>query len=142
MQVAYEEALKAYEKGEVPVGACIVKGGKLISATHNLVEQSNNPNNHAELLCLNEAHKKLSTRFLTNCDLYVTLEPCHMCASAISASRIKNLYFATDDQKTGAIHSGAKLYSNKYVHHKPEIFSNIMESQCTDLLKKFFSELR
>ncbi len=144
MQLALQQAQKAFEENEVPVGCVIVhrKTKEIIASTHNLVENNNNPTHHAEILAIDAACKKLNSKNLSECDLYVTLEPCTMCASAISHSRIKNLYFGANDEKQGAVESGVNFFSSNSCFHKPEIYSNIMTEESKELLKKFFKTLR
>lgn len=141
MNAALKEAKKAYEKGEAPVGAVIVKDGKIIARAHNLREIKNDPTGHAELTAIQKAAKKLKAWRLTDCDLYVTLEPCPMCAGAIIQSRIKRVYYGADDSKAGAAGSVINLFENEF-NHKVEVYKGIMEEECAEILKVFFKELR
>lgn len=142
MQQAVSLAGDASARGEVPVGAVVVLEGKIIASAHNLVESKNDPTAHAEMLAIRLACEKLNSPRLTDCDLYVTLEPCAMCATAISFARIKRVYFGAYDEKGGAVENGARIFSQKTCHHKPEIYGGIAENECGDLLKDFFKQLR
>ena len=123
---------------EVPVGAVVVHNNKIIAKAHNLTESKCNPTFHAEILALTKAAKKLSTNKLVECDLYVTLEPCPMCAHAISLSRIRRLYFGAFDPKGGGVENGPKIYNSSSCHHKLEVYGGILESECAEVLKNFF----
>lgn len=140
MRVALEEAKKALKKNEIPIGAVIVnrKEKKIISSSHNLVESKKNPTFHAEILAVNKALKVQKTKFLNDCEIYVTLEPCPMCAMAISLTRIKTLYFAAYSIKTGCIDNGPMLYNSKVCSHKPETYGGICEKEASSILKAFF----
>ena len=137
MQLALKEAEKAALKDEVPIGAVIVKDGKVIAKAHNLCE-AKNCIKHAEILAIEKACKKLGTSRLWDCDMYVTLEPCTMCAAAISFARIKNLYFGAMDEKGG----GTSFYQQKTCHHKPKIKAGILANTCSQILKDFFKNKR
>ena len=142
MKEALKEAKKAFEKEEVPVGAVIVKNGKIIARAHNLKETKNSSICHAEILALQKACKKLGAWRLTDCDMYVTLEPCAMCTGALINSRIRKLYIGTNDEKTGACGSKINLLEDVIFNHKVEINSGLMQNECECLLKKFFMMLR
>ena len=142
MEIAYLEAKKAYKKMEVPVGAVIVKDNKVISKAHNLTETKNDCTKHAEIIAIKKASKKLKNWRLIDCDLYVTLEPCTMCAGAISLARIKNLYFGATDAKGGAVISGVKFFEAPTCHHRPQVSGGILEEECAALLKNFFRQKR
>jgi tRNA(adenine34) deaminase len=142
MQSALDFARQAAALGEVPIGAVVVKDGKIISAAHNLTEEHNDPTAHAELLAIRAACEILKTPRLADCDLYVTLEPCAMCAAAISFARIRRLYFGARDEKGGGVEHGARFFSQPTCHHKPEIYGGIHESECGELLTAFFRERR
>ena len=142
MKHALKEAQKAYIKGEVPVGTVIVKAGKIIARAHNLREKNNDPTAHAEILAIKKAAKKLGGWRLTGCDMYVTLEPCAMCAGAIIHSRIARLYLGAMDSKAGAAGSILNLFSEDRFNHSVEIESGIMEQECSEILKNFFKSLR
>ena len=141
METALKEAKKAYEKQEVPVGAVIVKNGKIIARAHNLRETKNLSTAHAEILAIDKASKKLNSWRLIDCDMYVTLEPCTMCMGAIISARIKNLYIGALDPKTGACGSFVDLSEFKY-NHTVNIFKGIMKDKCEYILKDFFKTLR
>jgi len=142
MPTALSLAAKAAENGEVPVGAVVVKDGKIIASAHNLVETDRDPTAHAEILAIRAAAQILKTPRLADCDLYVTLEPCAMCATAISFARIRRLYFGAYDEKGGGVENGARIFSQSTCHHKPEIYGGIAEGECGDLLKDFFAQRR
>ncbi len=143
MEIAFKEAKKAYETNEVPVGAVITDShGNIISRAFNQVETQQDPTAHAEILAIKRATVKIGNKRLTNCNLYVTLEPCSMCASAIEQSRIKRLYFGCEDHKKGAVNNGVKIFNQKSCNHKPEIYDGIKENECSNLLKEFFKHLR
>lgn len=141
MKSALKEAQKAYDKGETPVGAVIVKDGKIIARAHNLREINKDPLAHAELIAIKKASKKLDAWRLLGCEMYVTLEPCPMCAGAIIQSRIEKVYYGTDDPKAGSAGSVIDLFENDF-NHKVEICKGIMEEECAEILKRFFRELR
>lgn len=142
MEQAIIEAKKAFNLGEVPVGAIIVYKGNIIARAHNLRENSNNALAHAEILVINEACKKLNSWRLDNCELYVTLEPCPMCAGAIINARLKTVYFGAYDSKGGACGSVVDLFRKGTFNHTPEVYSGIMEDACEKLLKDFFKMTR
>ena len=143
MEIAFKEAKKAYKNNEVPVGAVITDSyGNIISRAFNQVETQQDPTAHAEILAIKKATVKIGNKRLTDCNLYVTLEPCSMCASAIEQSRIKRLYFGCEDLKKGAVNNGVKIFNQKSCNHKPEIYDGIKEKECSNLLKKFFKHLR
>ena len=143
MNQAFLSAIKAQSHGDVPIGAVIVRDGKIIARGENCVQQKRNPTLHAEIVAINKACKKLNTKFLDDCDLYVTLEPCAMCATAISFARIRNIYFATTDEKGGGITSNAKIFENDKHLWKPNIIQMPEYAEkSSDLLKAFFAELR
>lgn len=142
MKEALKEAKKAYEKLEVPVGAVIVKDGKIIARAHNQKETKFDTTKHAEILAIQKASKKLQSWRLIDCDMYVTLEPCSMCAGAIINSRIKNVYIGASDEKTGAVGSVFNLFTDYKFNHKPEFEKGILEDECRGLLQEFFKALR
>ena len=142
MKEALKEARKAYDKEEIPVGAVIVKDNKIIARAHNLKETKQDSTKHAEILAINKACKKLDSWRLLDCDLYVTLEPCVMCAGAIVNSRINRIYIGTMDEKTGAAGSVINLFEDVKLNHKVEVHKNILTEQCSRMLKDFFKELR
>lgn len=142
MKLALKEAKKAYDKGEVPVGAVIVKNGEVISRAHNLKEIKSDTTNHAELLAIKKASKKLNSWRLTDCEMYVTLEPCSMCAGALIQSRIKKVYIGAMDYKTGACGSVLNLLNDYKFNHKVEVQTEVMKEECENIIKSFFKELR
>ncbi len=142
MKEALKEAKKAYKKEEVPVGAIIVKDGKIIARAHNIKETKKNAVGHAEILAIQKACKKLKAWRLIDCEMYVTLEPCSMCAGALINSRIKKIYVGTDDPKTGACGSVLNLLEDYPFNHKIEIEKYILKDECEGLLKDFFKFLR
>lgn len=142
MKEALKEAKKAYDKLEVPVGCVIVKDGKIISRAHNLKETKKDTTKHAEILAIQKASKKIAAWRLLDCDMYVTLEPCSMCAGAIINSRIRNLYIGTMDKKTGAAGSVLNLFEDFTFNHKVIVETGILQTQCEKILKDFFKELR
>ena len=142
MKEALKEARKAYKKLEVPVGCVIVKDGKIIARAHNLKETKYDTTKHAEILAIQKASKKLESWRLIDCDMYVTLEPCPMCAGAIIQSRIKNLYYGACDEKTGAVGSVLNLMEDFKFNHIVNVEKGILKNDCENLLKDFFRELR
>ena len=142
MKEALKEAKKAYKKLEIPVGAVIVKDGKIIARGHNLKETKEDPTKHAEIIAIQKASKKLSAWRLIDCEMYVTLEPCAMCAGAIINSRIKKVYIGTMDEKTGAVGSVLNLFEDFTFNHKVEVEKGILQEECKNMLKQFFKELR
>ena len=143
MNVALEEAAKALERGEVPIGAVIVENfGNIVARAGNETRARMDPSAHAEVLAIREACTVLKTERLVNCDMYVTLEPCAMCAALIANARIRRIYFAASDPKSGGIQQGARIFDRKQTHHVPEIYSGIGEEKAAKLLRNFFSKKR
>jgi len=144
MDAALEEAKAAAARGEVPVGAVIVDGasGEIVARAGNETRALNDPTAHAEVLAIRRAAAALGAERLGGCDLYVTLEPCTMCAAAISFARIRRLYFGAADPKGGAVENGVRLYTSPTCHHAPEVYGGIRESEAARLLKDFFRERR
>lgn len=142
MRSALREAQKAYKKLEIPVGAIIVKDGKIIARGYNSKEEKKDTTNHAEIIAIKKASKKLQNWRLNGCEMYVTLEPCAMCAGAIINSRIDKIYIGAMDQKTGACGSVLNLLEDYKFNHKVEIKYGIMQQECEQILKTFFKELR
>jgi tRNA(adenine34) deaminase len=142
MQDAFSMATSAIALGEVPVGAVIVKDNKILAKSHNLCVLSSDPTAHAEILVIRKAAQLLAEYRLTDCDLYVTLEPCPMCAQAISFARIRRLYFGASDTKGGAVENGVRIYNQPSCFHAPEVFGGIMENECGEILKTFFQSKR
>ncbi len=142
MKEALKQARKAYDKEEIPVGAIIVKNHKIIARAYNEKEYKLDTTKHAEILAIQKASKKLNSWRLTDCDMYVTLEPCSMCAGALIQSRIRKLYIGTMDSKTGACGSVLNLLQDYPFNHKIEIETGILGKECEQILKQFFKELR
>lgn len=142
MNEALKEAKKAYKKLEVPVGCVIVRDGKIIARGHNLKETKKDTTKHAEIIAIQKASKKLEAWRLLDCDMYVTLEPCSMCAGAIINSRIRNLYVGTMDKKTGAAGSVLNLFQDFTFNHKVYVENGILQERCEKVLKDFFKVLR
>ncbi len=142
MDRALAEARAAAARGEVPVGAAVVRDGRLLAAAGNRVEELADPTAHAEMLALREAARVLASPRLTDCDLYVTLEPCPMCAQAASFFRVRRLYYGASDEKGGGVDHGPRLYAQPTCHHKPDVYGGIAEREAAELLKAFFRERR
>ncbi|MXO91478.1 nucleoside deaminase [Pontixanthobacter aquaemixtae] len=142
MQRALALAEASAEAGEVPVGAVIMRGGKIISEAHNTPRTDHDPTAHAEIMAIRAAAKALGDERLEGCELWVTLEPCAMCAGAISHARIAKLYYAASDPKGGAVEHGARVFEQEQCLHRPEVYSGIGEAEATVMLKAFFSKLR
>lgn len=142
MEIALKEAQKAYQEDEVPVGCVIVKDNKVIAKAHNKKEKNNCAIFHAEIECIKKASRKLNDWYLKGCDLYVTLEPCMMCAGAIINSRIENVYFGCRDPKGGSLVSNINVKEIKNINHYPKIIEGIMEKECSNILKQFFKNKR
>jgi len=144
MQAALAEAERAALAGEVPVGAVLVDGttGEVLARAHNLVEATSDPTAHAELLAIREVATKRGAKRLETCDLYVTLEPCPMCAQAIAFARLRRLYYGAADPKGGGVEHGPRIFSQPTCHHRPEVYGGIDEARAGSLLKDFFRERR
>jgi tRNA(adenine34) deaminase len=142
MDMALIEAQSAAERGEVPVGAVIVLDGEVIARSGNRTREMNDVTAHAEILAIRQAARKLGSERLINADLYVTLEPCAMCAAAISFARVRRLYYGAEDEKGGGVDHGGRFYHQSTCHHAPEVYSGIAEAQAAEILKDFFSTKR
>lgn len=142
MGLALEQAQEAQKRGEVPIGAVLVCEGTVIATAGNRTRERSDPTAHAEMLVIREAAAQLSAERLCGCDLYVTLEPCTMCAAAISFARLRRLYFGATDEKGGAVVSGVRFFSQQTCHHTPDIYSGLAESEASSLLKEFFRTRR
>ena len=142
MKQALKQAKKAHEKLEVPVGVVIVKDNKIIARAYNQKEEKNSPIKHAEIIAIEKACKKLNNWRLNDCEMYVTLEPCPMCAGAIVNSRIKKVYIGAAQQKTGACGSKSNIIEEYKTETKVDVEFNILEQECLDILQDFFKELR
>jgi tRNA(adenine34) deaminase len=142
MSLALDEARAAAEAGEVPVGCAIVRKGQVIARSHNRTLVDHDPTAHAEMLAIRKAAAALGSERLTGCDLYVTLEPCAMCAAAASFARIRRLYYGTDDPKGGAVEHGVRFFESETCHHRPELYGGIAATEAGDLLRDFFQARR
>jgi tRNA(adenine34) deaminase len=142
MSAAFEEARAAGARGEVPVGAAIARGGAIIASAGNRTIADNDPTAHAEILAIRAAGAALGSQRLADCDLYVTLEPCAMCAGAISFARLRRLYYAASDAKGGAVEHGPRFFTQPTCHHAPEVYGAIRESEAAALLRAFFAARR
>ncbi|WP_299659423.1 nucleoside deaminase [uncultured Ruegeria sp.] len=143
MKLALEQARLAADRGEVPVGAVIVgPDGQVVAADGNRTRELNDPTAHAEILTLREACKAARSERLPDHDLYVTLEPCAMCAAALAAARIRRVYYGASDPKSGGVAHGARVFTHPQAHHKPEVYDGIGASESEQLLKQFFAKRR
>jgi tRNA(Arg) A34 adenosine deaminase TadA len=142
LSLAFERAREAAAAGEVPVGAVVVKDGEVLGAAGNRTLTDKDPTAHAEILAIRQAAARLGSERLIGCDLYVTLEPCAMCAGAISFARIRRLYFAAPDPKGGAVEHGPRFFAQATCHHAPETYGGLRESEAAGLLRDFFKERR
>lgn len=142
MRRALDAAAEAARAGEVPVGAVVMRGDALVATSANAMRDMNDPTAHAEIVALRAAAAALGTSRLDDCDLWVTLEPCAMCAGAIALARVRRLYFAAGDPKGGAVLHGPRLFAQPTCHHAPEVYSGIGESEAGELLRAFFRERR
>ncbi|HME28459.1 MAG TPA: nucleoside deaminase [Pseudolabrys sp.] len=142
MQIALKEARAAGARGEVPVGCAIVRDGNVVARAGNRAIVDRDPTAHAELIAIRAAAAALGSQRLTECDLYVTLEPCAMCATAMSFARIRRLYFGAPDPKGGAVEHGVRFFAAPTCHHRPEVYGGINESESAAILKNFFQARR
>jgi tRNA(adenine34) deaminase len=142
MEIALDEARAAAARGEVPVGAIIVRNGDILARAGNRTLADRDPTAHAELLAIRAAAAALGSERLTDCDLYVTLEPCAMCTAAMSFARIRRLYYGAADPKGGAVDNGVRFFSAPTCHHRPDVYGSIDESEAGALLKTFFGARR
>jgi tRNA(Arg) A34 adenosine deaminase TadA len=138
LTAAFNAAREAAQDGEVPVGASVVFGGRVVAVAGNRTLRDRDPTAHAEILAIRGACKKLGQERLVDCDLYVTLEPCAMCAGAISLARIRRLYFGAEDIKGGGVENGPRFFSQPTCHHAPEVYGGLRESEAARLLRDFF----
>ena len=138
MQAALAEARAAVEAGEVPVGAVVVKDGEIVARAHNAPRALNDPTAHAEILAIRRAAEALGQERLEGCELWVTLEPCAMCAGAIAHARLAKLYYAASDPKGGGVEHGARVFEHAQVNHAPEVYSGMGEAESADILRGFF----
>jgi tRNA(adenine34) deaminase len=142
MDLALQEAHLAGERGEVPIGCVVVRGGEVIARGGNRTLTERDPTAHAEIVAIRHAARRLGSERLEDCDLYVTLEPCAMCAGAVSFARIRRLYYAAADPKGGAVDNGVKFFASPSCHHRPEVYGGLAEEAAGALLKTFFEERR
>lgn len=142
MEAAFEEARAAGLRGEVPIGAVVVRDGEILGRAGNETRSLNDVTAHAEILAIRRAAAAVGDERLIDADLYVTLEPCTMCAAAISFARIRRIYYAARDEKGGAVESGVRFYQQPTCHHVPEVYSGIRESEAADMLRGFFQDRR
>ncbi|OCW57111.1 nucleoside deaminase [Hoeflea olei] len=142
MELALEEARAAADRGEVPVGAVIVRDGAVLARAGNRTRELNDVTAHAEVLAIRNAAARLGSERLTGADLYVTLEPCTMCAAAISFARLRRLYFGAEDEKGGAVTSGVRFFNQPTCHHGPDVYPGLAEGDAMRLLKDFFRDRR
>jgi len=142
MDLALDQARTAAKAGEVPVGCVIVRDDSVVATAHNRTIMDRDPTGHAELVAIRAAAAALGTERLTDCDLYVTLEPCAMCAAAMAFARIRRLYYGAADPKGGAVESGVRLFNSPTCHHRPEVYGGIGEGEAAALLRGFFAERR
>ncbi|HEY8126501.1 MAG TPA: nucleoside deaminase [Methylocystis sp.] len=139
---AFDEARAAAAAGEVPVGAAVARNGEIIAAAGNRTLRDRDPTAHAEMLVIRQACAAIGSERLVDCDVYVTLEPCAMCAAAISFARIRRLYYAASDPKGGAVEHGPRFFAQPTCHHRPEVYGGIRESEAAQLLREFFQARR
>jgi tRNA(Arg) A34 adenosine deaminase TadA len=142
MEIALGEARAAAARGEVPVGAVLVRNGAVLACAGNRTRRADDATAHAEMMVIREASRMLGSERLTDCDLYVTLEPCTMCAAAISFARIRRLYYGASDPKGGAVESGVRFYASPTCHHAPEVYSGFSEIEAGEILRDFFRNRR
>ena len=142
MDLALKAAETAGKAGEVPVGSVIVLNGEVIASAGNRTLTDRDPTAHAEILAIRQAAETIGTERLVDCDLYVTLEPCTMCAGAISLARLRRLYYGASDPKGGAVESGVRFFASKTCHHAPEVYSAVGETEAAKLLREFFKARR
>ncbi len=142
MDMALAEARAAAEAGEVPVGCVIVRGGEVVARTRNRTLSDRDPTAHAEMLAIRQAAAAIGSERLVDCDLFVTLEPCTMCAGALSFARIRRLYYGAADPKGGAVESGVRFFGGPTCHHRPDVYGGIGEQESAALLRRFFADRR
>jgi tRNA(adenine34) deaminase len=142
MDIALQEARTAAERGEVPVGCVIVRGAEIVARAGNRTVKDRDPTAHAEIIAIRQAAALLGSERLEGCDIYVTLEPCTMCAGAIAFARVRRLYYGAADPKGGAVDSGVKFFASPTCHHQPEVYGGLAEAEASTLLRSFFQERR
>jgi tRNA(Arg) A34 adenosine deaminase TadA len=139
---AFAEARAAAARGEAPIGACLVKDGEILASAGNRTMEDRDPTAHAEILVIRAAARKFDDERLAGCDLYVTLEPCAMCAGAISHARLRRLYYAAEDEKGGAVDNGPRFFAQNTCHHRPDVYGGIRASESAEILREFFRARR
>jgi tRNA(adenine34) deaminase len=142
MEIALAQARAAGERGEVPIGCVVARDGAIVAGAGNRTLADHDPTAHAEMLAIRAAAAALGSERLTDCDLYVTLEPCAMCAAALSFARIRRLYYGAADPKGGAVDNGVKFFASPSCHHRPEVYGGIAEAEASALLRQFFQARR
>ncbi len=142
METALDEARTAEQRGEVPIGCVVVREGRIIARAGNRTLTDRDPTAHAEMIAIRAAAAAFGSERLTDCDLYVTLEPCVMCAGAIAFARIRRLYYGALDPKGGAVDSGVRFFASPACHHRPDVYGGLAEAESSILLKRFFQERR
>ena len=142
MEIALEEARAAGRNGEVPIGCVVVHAGAVVTRAGNRTLVDHDPTAHAEMIAIRAASAALGTERLADCDVYVTVEPCVMCAAAISFARIRRLYYGAPDPKGGAVDNGVKFFASPSCHHRPEVYGGLAEAETSELLKSFFQARR
>jgi tRNA(adenine34) deaminase len=142
MSIAFAEARSAELRDETPIGAALVREGKLVTSAGNRTRELSDPTAHAEMIVIRDAAAKLASERLVGCDLYVTLEPCAMCAGAISHARLRRVYYAAPDPKGGAVDNGPRFFRQPICHHAPEVYGGLRESEAAEMLKAFFAARR
>jgi len=142
MELAFAEARAAAGRGEVPVGAVIMRGSEVLARGSNRIIELKDPTAHAEIIAIRAAAAVLGSERLIGCDLYVTLEPCAMCAGALSLAHIRRLYFAASDPKGGAVEHGPRFFAQSTCHHAPDVYGGLRESEAAQMLRDFFAEKR
>jgi len=142
MDMALQEARAAGLRGEVPIGCVIARGGEVIARAGNRTLAERDPTSHAEMIAIREAARLVGSERLDDCDLYVTLEPCAMCAGAVAFARIRRLYYGAADAKGGAVDNGVKFFASPTCHHRPDVYGGLAEAEAGNLLKEFFRERR
>jgi tRNA(Arg) A34 adenosine deaminase TadA len=142
MSLAFAEARSAELRGEAPIGAALVREGTVIASAGNRTRELNDPTAHAEMIVIRETAARIGSERLVGCDLYVTLEPCAMCAGAISFARLRRLYYAAPDPKGGAVDNGPRFFRQPTCHHAPEVYGGLRESEAAEMLRAFFAAKR
>ena len=142
MRLALDQARKAADEGEVPIGAVVMRAGEIVAVAHNLTRVLPDPTAHAEIVAIRRAAQALGQERLDGCELWVTLEPCAMCAGAIAHARLDRVYYAAPDPKGGAVEHGARVFEQEQCLHRPELYSGMGEAESADLLRRFFRDRR